>query len=956
MASIFEQRSQELGMHQPRTQGSGSVFQRRAAETGQSEGNLKSAARTGLQVPAGIAQLATWPADIAELGRKGGIALIRKVMGDEVADQIEASGVLPKTQHEAEHLIEEKTGLPLEAHTPLQKGVRLGSMAASALPGTLAQRAAYGVGAPAVSQGLQYAGVPEPLAEAAGLMSIRPIVPGGGPTTPALPSIGKEHKPSGLTTRRYEKLTEPKAVSHGKKAQIEGKVEKEFRGIADKIISESPVSETYSQLKADTAFKENASQAFRDVEALSQQVPGTISTGQLKKNIVDKVLKKKGTGFTPSEYDTAHKKFIKQFIEKTPTQEISAKDLVTQFRKNNEALREAYEPGQSFAYNRAKREALQDYNKSIAETIQEQYPGTEFAELFKSSNEQWSKIMDAEAIDKFMDGLFNGKIRFEKGRQLFDKAGMTVPFKRALGPEGFKQFEQLNKDLLSTEAANRMLKVAAKQGFGDKLSTLAAYVMHPKIGYAKAGFDLAKGTYKKMVEFLLDKPQFTITWETGVKAFKKGDFKTATQAFQVLEAEQSKTAKEAAKASAKPKEPLTIEAKVEPIVPKEENPLLLEGPKDKAQAKEVAPEPQPVPESPKTKPIEAKESLQKYSPEEIAEMDYEYNPKLGRQELKPKTETESKAEPKAKEKPVISEKKKEAIKGSLQKFEISEKLREYGNRGEITVNNKNGKRVGGLEWSKTHEGYHVENVFSEQPGAALKGIVEFVNKFQDKTIWITPMTEKGSKAFELLLGHKIEPRIVKGETISQTLKRPRVDYKLTEADKTQILEMSHNIAKKTKLEALKEASTKEKRSDIKAKVDEKIEKMDRQDISKKGLKEQKAYLINELEEAIAKAPGDNFKPEKLQSETKEQFQNRLKKWQSTNEELLTFKVPGDGQFKIKNHKKALQAFHDSVEKRWPDKPLKITKHQLQQPIESKKGPSQKEYEKYIKKYGTMSKP
>src|SRR5271155_63670 len=560
MANIFEKRASALGYENKAP--SGNIFQQRAEQSGAQESGWKRALRTALQIPQGAAE-ATVPgmaAGLFQMIAQGealdpeGLSQLRLahekagIPFDEeryMQGLQESLGMVPTVSNIARG-IEKEYGVPLEPKDRYQKGLRLGSTATklAPTPGTFIglktglPKPVLGAGVAGTSQILQEIGVPEAAADI-GSFAILKRLPEGSPGL----SIGKAKKPSGLTTRQYEKITTPKEITAGKKAKIESKVEDQFRGIAGKIIAESPMAETYSALKNDKTFKDAAIQSFRDVEFLADQVPGQISTASLKKSLVSRILQKKGTGFTPSEYDKAHKKFIKQFIQETPTQNITARDLVTQYRNNNKALKEVYEPGQSFAYNRAKRESLQDYNKTIAELIQEQYPNTEFANLFKASNEQWTKIMDAEAIDKFIDGIFNGKIRFEKGRQLLDKEGMTVPFKRALGPEGFKQFIQLNKDLLSTEQANRMLRVAAKTGFGDKLSTLAAYVMHPKIGYAKAGFDLAKGSYKTMVEFLLDKPQFALTWETVVKAFRKGDFKTATQAFEVLEAEQALEAK-----------------------------------------------------------------------------------------------------------------------------------------------------------------------------------------------------------------------------------------------------------------------------------------------------------------------------------------------------------------------------------------------------------------------------
>jgi hypothetical protein len=514
----------------------------------QEEGAFTSGVRTALQVPQGIAEMTApglitgaWQLlaqgeilDPDEIEQIKNISEREGVPFDE-EKYMEAAqaalGTIPTVSNIASK-IEEQTGLPLEAKTGLQKGVRLASSVGKAVPGTLAQKAAAATTAPLAKTGLEELGVPEPIAELGGF-TVGALAGGKAPAI----DVGKVKKPSGLQVKRYEKLEKPTEISKGKIEKINKNLENEFRNIASDIIEKSPIEETYTALKEDASFKQAAKEAFKEVEVVSEQLPEKFSTHDLKKELVDEVLKKKGTGFTPSEYDKNHKKFIKEFIKETPTQEIQAKDLVIQYRKNNEALKQAYEPGQSFAYNRAKRQALSDYNKSIASIIEKKFPETEFAHLFKSTNEKWSKIMDAEAIDKFMDGMFDGKVKFEKGRQFFDKEGMTVPFKRALGEEGFKNFEQLMKDLMTKEKAHSMMKAAKSKGYKDLASTGLAYVLHPNIGLAKMGLDITKGAYKSIWESLLDKPQLVFTWDKGVKAFKKGDFAQAEKAFDKVKAE-----------------------------------------------------------------------------------------------------------------------------------------------------------------------------------------------------------------------------------------------------------------------------------------------------------------------------------------------------------------------------------------------------------------------------------
>ncbi len=432
-------------------------------------------------------------------------------------------------------MTEESTGLPITAKNKLQKAIELGTMAGKVTPGTVAQRGTAAIAAPVSNELLQELGLPEELSELASLG----IGSYAGSKAPKI-DITKSKKTSGLIERRYEKLKKPTEVSPGKIKKINEKIENEFRNIASDIIEKSPIEETYSSLKNDVTFKEQAKKSFKDVENLSETLPEKFSTKEIKKSLTDILGKKKGKGFTPSEYDVSHKKFINDFIKKTPEKEINTHDLVSQYRRNNESLAEAYEPGQSFAYNKAKREALSDYNKIIAETIESKFPDSEFSNLFKSTNKQWSQIMDAEAIDKFMDKLFDGKIKFEKGKDFFNKEGMTLPFKRALGEEGFKNFQQLMKDLMSTEQASKMMKAARTKGFKDLGETAFSFVLHPTLGKLKLGYEVAKDAYIKLWEAVLDKPQLAVTWDNGLKEFKKGNFANAEKAFNELKEKSEK--------------------------------------------------------------------------------------------------------------------------------------------------------------------------------------------------------------------------------------------------------------------------------------------------------------------------------------------------------------------------------------------------------------------------------
>lgn len=522
-----------------------SPFQQMAESNKLKESGLKSTVRSVLQIPQGIAEItppglaaSAWqllgmgevldPEEIEHIkmvSQREGIPFDEEAYMNAAQQALQSVPTVSNIARE----VEERTGLPLEAKTKLQKGIRLASSAGKAAPGSLSQKGVSSITAPAVKLTLERLGVPEPLADLGGFG----IGVGAGSKTPSI-SIGKSTKPSGLTTRRYENLKKETPVSPSRLKRINESVENDFRNITESIVKESPVEKTYNALKEDLSFKEKIGDQFKEVEKLAESLPESFSSKEFKVDLAKTLKEKTSKGISPSEYDVDYQNFMKNFLKETPKKDISAFDLVSQYRKNNKALSELYEPGKSRAFNRAKKDAILDYNKVIAESIEKKYPQSEFGELFKVSNKRWTEIKDSELLDKFMDDMFNGKINFEKGKKFFNKDAQES-FKRAFGKENYPKFEMLMKDLMSTEKANSLLKAAESKGFGDLAKTAATYLIHPKLAYTRFGVDAVKGMYKS----LLDKPKLSIIWDEGIKAMEKGDFAKAESRFNILDSQLS---------------------------------------------------------------------------------------------------------------------------------------------------------------------------------------------------------------------------------------------------------------------------------------------------------------------------------------------------------------------------------------------------------------------------------
>lgn len=480
------------------------------------EGLLKSTGRTLAQIPLGMAQRYTWPADVTKLALEHlpdwALSYLLKIpINKEVRQKVAES--FP-TQSSIEQAIEEKTGLPLTPQNKLQKLTRLGGAAAAFRPKA---PITAGVTAPAVAGGLELGGVPEPIAEAGGL-----VASGITPTA----SISKITKPSGLPTRRFEKITKPTKVTPARFEKIHEKVEGDFRKIADQLLEKNP---TYSAMKQDTLFKEKVSDLFEKVEDLAENIPGKLHTEDLREALRKRYQGREVKGITPDEFEKSFRRELRDINKSIPFDEMTPKQMVDQFRKNNRALKELFEPGKSSAYNRAKKEALLEYNRAIEDVISKKYPESEFKDLFEFTNKRWQEINDIEQVNKFMADMFEGKVNFAKAKQLFrkDKEHIARPFKRILGEEGFENFKALTEDLLSSEKALANIKVAKDAGFANLAKLAGAYLIHPKLAGAKLLFEHGKIAF----QMLLDKPQLAVMWKSALDNLKAGNFAEAEKQF-----------------------------------------------------------------------------------------------------------------------------------------------------------------------------------------------------------------------------------------------------------------------------------------------------------------------------------------------------------------------------------------------------------------------------------------
>jgi hypothetical protein len=500
------------------------------------EKGAKSLLRTFLQPVLGYAKRYTYPLDLFKLASEGASRNVLAELAEEepelrggVAEQArqKSMGYLP-TQELAEELIEEKSGVPLTPKTELQKKARLAGTAAGFRQGGLAAKSTAALAAPLIATGLEKVGAPESIAEIGGLLA-----------SGAVPSaqVSKVTKPSGMSSRFFEKVKKPIKVSPGRHEKINEALEGDFRDISDRILSKNP---DYKSIKEDPSYRENLNEAFDKVTELADQIPETVHQRHLLSFMKRRarVEEREMKGITPSESEETFRKEFGGLMHKVsdgPT-ESSISHLVDQFRKNNSELAAYFEPGKSKSYNTGKRDALLEYNRSIQELFETVHPNSEFAKIFREQNKKWSQLSDVDFIEGKLNKIFEGgKIDFPQVAKLMDKSkeNLRRPFRRIMGKDGFKDFEALLKDFISVKSPYALLKKAEIAGFKDLAKLAGSYIIHPNLAKLQASAKILKNATR----MLLDKPQLSVKWKSAFDNLKAGNYEKAQEEFQALDSE-----------------------------------------------------------------------------------------------------------------------------------------------------------------------------------------------------------------------------------------------------------------------------------------------------------------------------------------------------------------------------------------------------------------------------------
>jgi len=434
----------------------------------------------------------------------------------------DARETLP-TVSNLERFVEENTGLPLQANTKLQKALKFFGSGFKITPGMVGQKAAGGAVGTAVKTGLDAAGVPEVISDVVGLAA-------GGKVPSA--SVSKVVKPSGTPVRKFEELTKPRKVTTNQAKDIRSAVEKDVRKATDKLIKEN--SMTSRALQEDASFPKKIDDLFSKVETLASELPSkNLNTGDLSDSIFDRIMSKPKKGVTLSESDRSYLKEMNRIgRELRRVRKISNSDLLDQFRQNNKELGQFYEPGKSKGVNSGKRDALLDYNRSIADIWKERNPESEFNKLFEFTNKRYSELSDLKTIDGFLDKVFTDKkVDYNQAKKFIKDDKIQRSFKRTLGEDGYKQVEGIFNDFLPTEKAMKLVKEAEAIGVKDIAKLSAKWLISPLFGK----FDVAVKGANFLRNELLSNPKFRVTWKQAQDSFKSKDFAKAVVAMEKLD-------------------------------------------------------------------------------------------------------------------------------------------------------------------------------------------------------------------------------------------------------------------------------------------------------------------------------------------------------------------------------------------------------------------------------------
>ena len=441
------------------------------------EGIDAYAKRAAMQIPLGYAAKFTYPADIASLAAQGAT---REALEESEAMQ-EARQLFPQdfpaplseqekqkyiqgtaqmfpTQANVERFVEEKTGLPLQAKTKAQKLLRLGGEAASFRPGDLAQKAKAGVIAPVISGGLQVAGVPEEVANVAGLVGSNVSL-----------KKTQETFPSGLQKPRAaeSKLTKFASVPEELKARRIKELDKEAKQISQKILErERPLTK---KIQEGYDFSKEFKEGFGQLNKAAEKFKTPLDNTPIQDFLYDKIAKlRRISAISPESKKILQK--AKNLYRK-PIMDLDnglksyreINDEISQITKNYTRY------GSQPDYLNFLNELKSNIRESFKQTLPEDSP---WLNSFLNLNQRYADFQNTQKAIAQAESVFGKNLKSDTLIKIATNPKNKDKLIRNFGKKGAEDILELTNNLAKAKSSITQISTKDVKSFSDALPNL----------------------------------------------------------------------------------------------------------------------------------------------------------------------------------------------------------------------------------------------------------------------------------------------------------------------------------------------------------------------------------------------------------------------------------------------------------------------------------------------------
>lgn len=547
------------------------------------ESKGKSALRTGYQPISGYLKKFTYPADILQMAGIGealdpefiedlrrihereGIPFDEAKYREKVA---EAAKAFP-TQSNIERSVEEKTGLPLEAKTGLQKAFNLGGTAAGFQPGNLIQKGAAALTAPGVSELAQALGVPESIAELGGLAAAGGVSSGKlvektlAPEQQALRQIAEKHK---LPTYAGMEVETPKVspvVSPKRQEKLAGELAQKSEQAIDEVITKQlPLNEAeklgvspealyersyqrmeetaknidkeiaeYEKLRKQGASEEILKQTKgvkkpidiqpvldwikREASKIEKSAPSLSTPDKIRLKILRDEYKSLSTKPTPPSPEAVklldiHGKPLVRAKKKREPKEINASQTIDQTRNYNENVRDLYRKPEFTGAQQEVRETYAQLNDQLQHAIK-QSGETDLARQLWFGNQVFHESSKLKQVQNILSPALEHGYNSSKMASVLRNKSNKKFLERSLGKGAVKDLIDIAH--YGKQAENTVFKrLKNPKTLGEYVSNLTPmkaallFFKHASLpGVAMLG-ETTKGTSQRLAGLLFTRP------------------------------------------------------------------------------------------------------------------------------------------------------------------------------------------------------------------------------------------------------------------------------------------------------------------------------------------------------------------------------------------------------------------------------------------------------------------